>query len=176
MDCSLPGSSVHEILQARILEWVAISISRGSSWPRGQTCVSCIGRQILYTTEPPGKPQLSLNVPWMCPCMIWYRPSGIFQELRLSRSMVKLQSLVECCWVRLCPIPFVCKWIVYTRKGLWSALLFPCSFLGSPDFFCPRQFWGKIDFAVKDSRTKRSKWYGVSDQWDTLSTPTGPQE
>ena len=34
MDCSLPGSSVHGIFQARILEWVAISISRGSSQPR----------------------------------------------------------------------------------------------------------------------------------------------
>ena len=42
MDCSLPGSSVHGILQARILEWVAISFSRGSSWPRNRTPVSCI--------------------------------------------------------------------------------------------------------------------------------------
>ena len=41
-DCSLPGSSVHRILQARILEWVAILFSRGSSWPRDQTHVSCI--------------------------------------------------------------------------------------------------------------------------------------
>ena len=48
IDCSLPGSSVHGISQARILEWVAISFSRRSSWPRDQTCVSCIGRQILY--------------------------------------------------------------------------------------------------------------------------------
>ena len=51
MDCSLPGSSVHGIFQARILEWVAISSSRGSSWLRDQTCVSyvsCAGRQILY--------------------------------------------------------------------------------------------------------------------------------
>ena len=48
MDCSLPGSSVHGILQARILEWVAISFSTGSSWPRDQTCISCIGRWILY--------------------------------------------------------------------------------------------------------------------------------
>ena len=39
MDCSLPGSSVNWILQARILEWVAISFSRGSSWPRNQTQV-----------------------------------------------------------------------------------------------------------------------------------------
>ena len=41
MDCSLPDSSLHGILQARILEWVAISFSRGSSWPRDQTQVSC---------------------------------------------------------------------------------------------------------------------------------------
>ena len=42
MDCSSPGSSVHEILQARILEWVAIPFSRGSSRPRDWTWVSCI--------------------------------------------------------------------------------------------------------------------------------------
>ena len=41
-DCSLPGSSVHGILQARILEWVAISSSRSSSQPRNPTQVSCI--------------------------------------------------------------------------------------------------------------------------------------
>ena len=55
MDCSLPGSSIHRIFQARILEWVAISFSRGSSWPRDQTRVprtadrlyplNCQGRQ-----------------------------------------------------------------------------------------------------------------------------------
>ena len=57
MDCSPPGSSVHGIFQPRILEWVAISSPRGSSWPRNQTCISCIGRQTLYhwATEPPGK-------------------------------------------------------------------------------------------------------------------------
>ena len=50
-DCSPSGSSVHEILQARILEWVAISSSRGSFWLRDQvhvSCISCIGRWILY--------------------------------------------------------------------------------------------------------------------------------
>ena len=41
MDCSLPGSSVHEIFQARILEWVAISFSRGSSQPKDRTRISC---------------------------------------------------------------------------------------------------------------------------------------
>ena len=42
MDYSLAGSSVHGILQVRILEWVAIPFSRGSSQPRDQTCISCI--------------------------------------------------------------------------------------------------------------------------------------
>ena len=48
MDCSLPDSSVLGIFQGRILEWVAISSSRESSWPRNQNHVSCIIRQILY--------------------------------------------------------------------------------------------------------------------------------
>ena len=54
MDCSLPGSTVHGIRQARILQWVAISFSRGSSRPRDPTYISCIGMWILYhwaTTE-----------------------------------------------------------------------------------------------------------------------------
>ena len=42
LDCSLPGSSLHGILQARVLEWVAISFSRGSSRPRNRTQVSHI--------------------------------------------------------------------------------------------------------------------------------------
>ena len=51
MDCRPPGSSVPGSLQARILDWVAIFSSRGSSWPRDQTtisCVSCLARQLLY--------------------------------------------------------------------------------------------------------------------------------
>ena len=53
-DCNPPGSSVHGIFQARILEWVAISFSRGSSWPRDRTWVSHIAGDSL-PTEPPGK-------------------------------------------------------------------------------------------------------------------------
>ena len=47
LDCSLPGPSVHGILQARILEWVAIVFSRGSSQPRDGTRISYIGRWML---------------------------------------------------------------------------------------------------------------------------------
>ena len=63
VDHSLPGSSLHGILQARILEWVAISSSRGFSWLRDQTCIYCIGRWILYhwaTREAPPKSWRSL--------------------------------------------------------------------------------------------------------------------
>ena len=47
-DCSLPASSVHGIFPARILEWLAISFSHESSWPRDWTCIFCIGRWIIY--------------------------------------------------------------------------------------------------------------------------------
>ena len=55
MNCSPLGSSVHGVLQARILEWVGIFCSRGSSQPRDWTCisgVSCIDRRILYHWDP----------------------------------------------------------------------------------------------------------------------------
>ena len=58
MDCSLPGSSVHGFLQARILKWVAMASSRGSSWPRDQTQVSCIAGRFLtgWATRKPSLP------------------------------------------------------------------------------------------------------------------------
>ena len=63
MDCSPLGSSVHGILQARILKRVATSFSRGSSWLRDRTCVSCgscsAGR--LFTAEPSRKPRFILR-------------------------------------------------------------------------------------------------------------------
>ena len=61
MDCSLPGTSVHGIYRARILELVAISSSRGSSQPKDQTHVAYItGR--LFTTDPPGKPLRNITI------------------------------------------------------------------------------------------------------------------
>ena len=64
MDCSPPESSVHGISQAWLLEWVAISFSRGSSWPSYRTCVSCLTG---FTTESSGKPMIVIvyfvNIP-----------------------------------------------------------------------------------------------------------------
>ena len=87
MDCSLPGSSVHGILQARTVEWVAIPFFRGSPGPRDKTHVSCIAGG-LFTTEPPGRPDCMLqdflgactkNLLGVCPatqriCLEYRRP------------------------------------------------------------------------------------------------------
>jgi len=78
VDCSPPGSSVHGILQASILEWIAMPSSRGPSWPRDQTQVSCIAGgffTILATREalPPQKKKvqsLQREVKWGLPAPV----------------------------------------------------------------------------------------------------------
>ena len=78
MDCCPPGSSVHGILQARILEWVAIPSSRGSSWLRDWTnisCISCTGRQILYhcsTWEAPLHSWAEINLILWSDLHLWF--------------------------------------------------------------------------------------------------------
>ena len=79
LDCSPPGLSVHGVSQARILEWVAMPFSRGSSWPRDQTCITCVSSTAggLFTTKPPGKSfeahQFS-SVAQLCPTL--HDPGG----------------------------------------------------------------------------------------------------
>ena len=58
MNCSPPGPSVHGILQARILEWIAIPFSRRSSQPRDQTWVSYITGIEYLPSESPGRPKV----------------------------------------------------------------------------------------------------------------------
>ena len=88
MDCSLPGSSLRGILQARVLEWVAISFSRGSSWPRDGTWVSRIpGRRFnLWATR---EAQLVVQLcPTLCDPTYCSSPGssipGIFQARKLK--------------------------------------------------------------------------------------------
>ena len=74
MECSLPGTPVHGILQARILKWMAMPSSRGSSQPRDRTCisyVSCIGRWVLYHQCHLGSPHTSLCFPKSIHLKIW---------------------------------------------------------------------------------------------------------
>ena len=72
MDCSPAGSSVHRISQARILERIAISFSRASSWPRDWSHVSCIAGR-FFTIEPPESPIFTLFsfYSWGCSTGCW---------------------------------------------------------------------------------------------------------
>ena len=67
MNCGTPGSSVHGILQARILEWAAISFSRGSSWPRDRTQVSCTADSFFPREVHKGRSRLAyaLLLSWL---------------------------------------------------------------------------------------------------------------
>ena len=70
MDYSLPGSSVHGILQARILEWIAMSPSRESSRPRDRACVSyvsCTGKRVFYQQYHLGSPLFQCTI-LLIPC------------------------------------------------------------------------------------------------------------
>ena len=81
IDCISPGFSrilqariLHGILQARILEWVAISFSRASSWPRDWNCVSyisCTGRRVLYHRQQLGH-QVGLYETFWGAAMLFY--------------------------------------------------------------------------------------------------------
>ena len=103
MDCSPPGSSVHGILQTRILEWVAVSTSKGSSPPRDWTHVYCISQisQIagrFFATEPPGllstliqNKKLKKKKVTVCFPLCWGHSGGQKTVLGLQESM-NLQS------------------------------------------------------------------------------------
>ena len=100
MDYSPPGSSVHGSLQARILEWVAISLSRGSSWPRDQTWVSCIAGRFFtfWATRKADCPQNTTRKTVQLPnhLLFWI----------LRSSVIELQMFVQ----KQCGILKICVW------------------------------------------------------------------
>ena len=94
INCNQPGLSVHEISQERIPERVTISLSKGSSWHRDWTRVSCLAGR-FFTTEPPGKPQKlliksPLQVGWTKVSKVQTCPSS--EGGASSDHMVSLQS------------------------------------------------------------------------------------
>ena len=64
MDCNPPGSTVHRILQTRLLEWVAMPSSRGSSWPRDGTCISLDREDPLEECMATHSSNLEWRIPW----------------------------------------------------------------------------------------------------------------
>ena len=83
MDCSLPGSSIHGIFQARVLEWVAISFSRGSSQPREWTWVLPHCRQMLLPPEKAEHWRIDANKLWC-----WRRLSRVPWTARRSNHSI----------------------------------------------------------------------------------------
>ena len=88
MNCSSPDSSAHGISQARILEWVAICFSRGSSWPRDPSHVSWIGRQILYHWAAAATAAKSLQLcPILCDPVDGSPPGSPVPGILLARTL-----------------------------------------------------------------------------------------
>ena len=87
VDCSPPGSSVHGVSQARILEWFAIYFCRGTSRPRDWTRVSCLASR-HFTPEPPGKPSTlpyNIHISILNFCN-WFSEGGIPAISRLEKT------------------------------------------------------------------------------------------
>ena len=138
MDCGLPGSFVHGILQARMLEWVAISFSRRSSWPRNLTQVSCIAgrfftswamREALYSVI-----QLCPTLCKSIDCSSLGSPvHGIFPARILEWTAISSSrgSSWPRDWTHISCISCIGRWILY-RWATWESLsltllLFSCS-------------------------------------------------
>ena len=93
MNCGPPGSSVHGILQARVLEWDAISFSRGSSWPRDGTHVSGLAGR-FFITEPPGKPVLCPRLT-ISSLLVYYLENTDVLYLNLENSKIRFSDLLS---------------------------------------------------------------------------------
>ena len=105
MECSPSGSSVHGILQAKILEWVAIIYSRASSRPRAQTHISCIGRWILYhclTWEPSGRVPDTIRACNKVPILGWGMEEGFSEQVTFKQYSEKKESEVAQSCLTLC--------------------------------------------------------------------------
>ena len=141
MDCSPPGSSVHGILQARILEGVAMPSSRGLSQPRDRTCASCIAGR-CFTTEPPETPQPENKPFFLLQCLssahFWQRVAlchlTIFKgPRRVFTEQAKRMILKFTLWTKL--LALLDLWVVSKSPHLLyqkhSRGLLQCRFLDS---------------------------------------------
>ena len=129
IDCNLLGFSVHGICQARILDWVAISFSRGSSQPRDWTHVSCLASG-FFTTEPHGKP-LSKWLVLLRKEDYFYYKCDLTMTKRIRKSFPLIYHLVKtskhmfthlvCTF--LCLICTLSNLFTTLEQGLWASTI-----------------------------------------------------
>ena len=124
MDCSPPGSSVHGIFQARGLEWVAISFSRGSSQPRDRTCVSrTAGRRFtVWATREVKRSQRSSCDPKEDLHQLRVGKSSRISERRMRRTSQKVRGKewgLRCEWDRYRFMGY-CIWQRGGKQRYWQ--------------------------------------------------------
>ena len=120
MDCSPPGSSVHGILQARKLEWVAIPFSRGSFQPRNQTRVFCIAGS-FFIHWAPEKPKSShaATKDLMCckrPCLVQQRWKILLAAAKTQHSEINKYFLTYEVYNSLHSPVYICDDWAHVRK------------------------------------------------------------
>ena len=124
MVCNLPSSTIHGIFQARILEWVAISFSRGSSQPRDWThisYVSCIGRWVLLPLAPPGKSSSCYSSKQLVSVFSSLSCGEQFELDACTLSCFGPVRLFGSPWTVACQVPLS---MGFSRQEYWSDL--PC--------------------------------------------------
>ena len=87
MDCSLPGSFVHRILQVRILKWVDYPFSRGSFWPRNRTKVSCIAGR-FFNSWATREAQTYVYL-WIIHVDVWQKPNQHCKAMMILQLKIK---------------------------------------------------------------------------------------
>ena len=165
--CSPPGSSVQRILQGRILEWVAISSSKGSSWPRDWNCVSfvsCIGRWVIYLLSPRGSPVSQLDlVLFFNQAALAGSPRGVAQ----SRTAPQANQCPLLCFPDLaCSVPSA--WNAYPHVCLCS--LFRVYFRNHPltPPWAPLIILSFCSCSFLDARTSFLGWHCLLSHWAHL--------
>ena len=129
MDFSLPGSSVQGILQAKILEWIAISSSKGSSWPRDWTYIYyifCIGRQVPYHVTTYMRCSLTAKIIYLA---LSFWGSSIFRKLNFSLSKqyhFAQESVQQVFWslnsLKVETIPLYIIWVLFEDDSADTSL------------------------------------------------------
>ena len=172
MDCSPPGSSVHGILQVRILEWVAVPASRGSSQPRDWTpisYVSCIAGQFFTT-----------SAPWEAPAGALVKPgfkleeSSVFHERKPSRYLSSLLYDLPQLWPP--PRPQNLGFLEVSRTGNWwcglserASLLFKKQLEDENPLFPSDRNWGfSVKNRVKFPSAQAPPLLGTPEPWRPL--------